>query len=103
MFLEHSNFQTTTSLSYALTCIQENWVSVANAGSSYDERYELYHRRQLVEKWASATQEFRDVNSTRSKSPKSIELTNFFFLPLFRRTNRVHLWVFQVQRGQDRI
>ncbi|KAJ5803972.1 uncharacterized protein N7518_000275 [Penicillium psychrosexuale] len=49
-----------------LLFVQENWVSAANAGSSSDERYELYHRRQLVEKWASATQEFRDVNSTRS-------------------------------------
>ncbi len=52
-------FQTRIS---ALTCSQENWVSAATAGASSDAEYELKHRRQLVEKWASATQEFRDVN-----------------------------------------
>ncbi|CAI7586760.1 unnamed protein product [Penicillium glandicola] len=48
-----------------LLFVQENWVSAANAGSS-EERYELYHRRQLVEKWASATQEFRDAYQSRA-------------------------------------
>ncbi|KAJ5934396.1 hypothetical protein N7466_003943 [Penicillium verhagenii] len=43
-----------------LLFVQENWVSAVNAGSS-DEHYELNHRRELVEKWASATQEFRDA------------------------------------------
>ena len=58
-FLIFFYFQTTIS---ALTCSQENWVSAATAGASSDAEYELKHRRQLVEKWASATQEFRDVN-----------------------------------------
>lgn len=72
-------FPTTTSNS-VLTCSQENWVSATKAGSS-DENYELNHRRELVEKWASATQEFREVSSPQSnsvKSPKSIALTSSF-------------------------
>ncbi|KAJ5793162.1 uncharacterized protein N7503_009140 [Penicillium pulvis] len=48
----------------------ENWVSAANAGASSDAEYELKHRRQLVEKWASATQEFRD--SYQSRAPVSL-------------------------------
>ncbi|KAJ5887549.1 hypothetical protein N7495_007590 [Penicillium taxi] len=85
-------FPTTTSNS-VLTYSQENWVSAANAGSS-DKNYELNHRRELVEKWASATQEFRDVNSPRSnsvKSLKSIALTSSFSSSS-RRTNLVHLY-----------
>ncbi|KAJ5760194.1 hypothetical protein N7520_007350 [Penicillium odoratum] len=50
----------------------ENWVSAANAGVFSDAEYELKHRRQLVEKWASATQEFRDVNSTQS-NPSNLQ------------------------------
>ncbi|KAJ5628585.1 hypothetical protein N7490_010813 [Penicillium lividum] len=48
-----------------LLFVQENWVTAANAGSS-DENYELNHRRELVEKWASATQEFRDAYQSRA-------------------------------------
>ncbi|KAJ5797782.1 uncharacterized protein N7503_007078 [Penicillium pulvis] len=47
-----------------LLFVQESWVSVVDAGATSDVGYELKHRRQLVEKWASATQEFRAVNPT---------------------------------------
>ncbi|KAJ5540167.1 hypothetical protein N7513_008499 [Penicillium frequentans] len=49
-----------------LLFVKENWVSAANAGASSDAEYELKHRRQLVEKWASATQEFRDSYQSRA-------------------------------------
>lgn len=49
-----------------LLFVQENWVSAANTGVSNDVEYELRHRRQLVEKWASATQELRDSYQSRA-------------------------------------
>ncbi|KAJ5131222.1 uncharacterized protein N7515_007261 [Penicillium bovifimosum] len=49
-----------------LLFVQENWVPGANAS---DGTYELNQRRQLIEKWASATQEFRD--SYQSRAPTS--------------------------------
>lgn len=51
-------------LQQVLTCGQENWVPAANTGASNKGEYELHQRCQLIEKWASATQELRDVNST---------------------------------------
>ncbi|KAJ6103223.1 hypothetical protein N7486_005650 [Penicillium sp. IBT 16267x] len=49
-----------------LLFVQENWVAAADAGVSNDGEYELRHRRQLVEKWASATQELRDSYQSRA-------------------------------------
>ncbi|KAJ5663844.1 hypothetical protein N7507_004575 [Penicillium longicatenatum] len=49
-----------------LLFVKENWVSAANAGAPSDAEYERKHRRQLVEKWASATQEFRDSHQSRA-------------------------------------
>ncbi|EEA19152.1 hypothetical protein PMAA_014130 [Talaromyces marneffei ATCC 18224] len=49
-----------------LLFVQENWVSAANAGAPSDGDHELTHRRQLVETWASATQEFRDAYQSRA-------------------------------------
>ncbi|EED20505.1 hypothetical protein TSTA_037260 [Talaromyces stipitatus ATCC 10500] len=53
-----------------LLFVQENWVPAANTRASNDGEYELHQRRHLIEKWVSATQELRDVNSTPVKSPK---------------------------------
>ena len=46
--------------------IQETWISREQAGISEDEDedYELRQRRDLVERWASAEQSFRDVSMT---------------------------------------
>jgi hypothetical protein len=50
-------------LDWILTVAQESWVSRAHAGvaESEDGDYELRQRRALVDRWAAATQEFRDV------------------------------------------
>ncbi|KAJ5918691.1 hypothetical protein N7454_009835 [Penicillium verhagenii] len=48
-----------------LLFVQENWVPAAAAKNCVDD-YELHQRRQLVEKWASATQEMRDSYQSRA-------------------------------------
>lgn len=46
-----------------LIYFQENWVPRdRDDNDDNDDEYELRQRRALVEQWASASQEFRDVN-----------------------------------------
>ncbi|GFF76635.1 hypothetical protein IFM62136_09368 [Aspergillus lentulus] len=51
-----------------LLFVKESWVSRAHAGvaESEDEYYELRQRRALVDRWAAATQEFRDSFQERA-------------------------------------
>ncbi|KAF4200470.1 hypothetical protein CNMCM8927_003037 [Aspergillus lentulus] len=51
-----------------LLFVKESWVSRAHAGvaESEDEDYELRQRRALVDRWAAATQEFRDSFQERA-------------------------------------
>ncbi|KAL4930300.1 uncharacterized protein BDV17DRAFT_289908 [Aspergillus undulatus] len=54
-----------------LLFVKETWVPCVRAGIADDEHtdngeYELRQRRKLVEEWASASQEFRDVRHSLS-------------------------------------
>ncbi|KAJ5443400.1 uncharacterized protein N7458_007272 [Penicillium daleae] len=56
-----------------LLFVQENWVPAANTDSSNSGKYELNQRRQLIEKWASATQELRDSHQSRAPMPERLQ------------------------------
>ncbi|KAK1141550.1 hypothetical protein N8T08_008963 [Aspergillus melleus] len=73
-----------------LLFVRENWISREKAGISEDEDedYELRQRRDLVERWASAEQSFRD--SFHSRAPPRKSATDYPEASLHRIEDRRH-------------